>query len=172
VSKVAREALDEARATVSGYRDVSLATEVRTAVALLGAAGVDTTTSPVPVGLPRDVDEVASWVVREATTNVVRHAHADRCRITLGREAGALEVEVADDGVGAGPGSGPGSASGGGDGSGGSVGSPAPVGSVGSGGVVPGNGLSGLAERVAAVGGDFTAGPVGGWFAVRARIPT
>jgi two-component system sensor histidine kinase DesK len=143
VSKVAREALDEVRATLSGYRDVSLATEVHTAVALLGAAGVDTTPSPVPVGLPPAVDDVASWVVREATTNVVRHAHADRCRITLARVAGALEVEVADDGVG-----------------------------VDSTGVVRGNGLSGLAERVAAAGGDLTVGPVDGWFAVRVRIPT
>ncbi|MGC9665786.1 sensor histidine kinase [Planosporangium sp. 12N6] len=74
VGKVAREALDEVRATVSGYRDVSLAGEVRTAAALLGAAGVRATMSGVPVGLPHPVEDVVSWVVREATTNVVRHA--------------------------------------------------------------------------------------------------
>jgi two-component system sensor histidine kinase DesK len=143
VSKIAREALDEVRATVAGYRDVSLATEVHTAVALLGAASVDATVSGVPVGLPSAVEEVASWVVREATTNVVRHSRADRCRIVLGREPGALLVEVGDDGVA----------------------------SAGDEPVRSGNGLSGLAERIRAAGGTFTVGPANGWFTVRATIP-
>jgi two-component system sensor histidine kinase DesK len=143
VSKVAREALDEVRATVSGYRDVSLSTEVHTAVALLGAASVDTTVSGVPVGLSPAVEEIASWVVREASTNVVRHAYADRCRIVLGRVPGGLAVEISDDGVAAA--------------------SEEPVRS--------GNGLSGLTERVGAAGGSVTVGAADGWFTVRAVIP-
>jgi two-component system, NarL family, sensor histidine kinase DesK len=142
VSKVAREALDEVRATVAGYRDVSLATEVRTAVALLTAASVETTVSGVPVSLSPAVEEVASWVVREASTNVVKHARADRCKIVLGRVPGGLSVEVADDGAG-------------------SAGEP----------VHSGNGLSGLAERIAAIDGSFDVGPADGWFTVRAVIP-
>ena len=136
VGKVAREALDEVRATVAGYRDASLAAEVHTAVALLTAAGVEVTTSGVPVSMPPAAEEVASWVVREAATNVVRHARATRCRIVLGRNL----VEVADDGVG--------------------------------GSVSYGNGLSGLAERVSGLGGQLTVGPAGGWFTVRATIPS
>jgi two-component system sensor histidine kinase DesK len=142
VSKVAREALDEVRATVAGYRDVSLATEVRTAVALLTAASVETTVSGVPVSLSPAVEEVASWVVREASTNVVKHARADRCRIVLGRVPAGLSVEVSDDGVGS-------------------------AGEL----VHAGNGLSGLAERIAAIDGSFDVGPVDGWFTVRAVIP-
>jgi two-component system sensor histidine kinase DesK len=143
VSKVAREALDEVRATVSGYRDASLATELRTAVALLSAASVEPTVSGVPVGLPPAVEEVASWVVREASTNVVRHAHANRCRIVLGRVPSGLSVEIGDDGVAA----------------------------AGDEPVHSGNGLSGLAERIAAIGGSFEVGAVDGWFTVRAVIP-
>jgi two-component system sensor histidine kinase DesK len=135
VGKVAREALDEVRQTVSGYRGATLDAEVHTAAALLSAAGVEVTLSGVPVDLPADVEETASWVVREAVTNVVRHAHAGRCRITLGRH----QVEVSDDGVGD--------------------------------TVAYGNGLSGMAERVAAVGGQLTVGPVDGWFTVRATMP-
>src|SRR5439155_22176747 len=48
VGEVARGALDEMRATVSGYRGTSLAGETRTAAALLGASGVATTVSAVP----------------------------------------------------------------------------------------------------------------------------
>jgi two-component system sensor histidine kinase DesK len=143
VSKVAREALDEVRATVAGYRDASLASEVRTAVALLTAASVDTTVSGVPVSLSPAVEEVASWVVREASTNVVRHAHAHRCRIVLGRVPSGLSVEVSDDGVG----------------------------SAGDEPVHSGNGLSGLAERIAGIDGSFDVGAVDGWFTVRAVIP-
>ncbi len=151
VSKVAREALDEVRATVAGYRDASLATEVRTAVALLAAASVETTVSGVPVSLSPAVEEVASWVVREASTNVVRHAHAERCKIVLGRAPGGLSVEVADDGVA----------------------SESEVSSPGAGGFrgAGGHGLAGLAERIAAIDGSFDAGPVDGWFTVRAVIP-
>src|SRR6266536_965367 len=142
VTKVAREALDDVRATVAGYRDVSLATEMHTAVALLTAASVEVTASGVPVALAPAVEEAAAWVVREAATNVVRHAHAQRCRIVVGRERGGVVVSVADDGVASG--------------------------SV----VSPGNGLSGLAERLSAVDGSLTVGPADGWFTVRAMIPT
>jgi two-component system sensor histidine kinase DesK len=159
VSKVAREALDEVRATVAGYRDASLATEVRTAVALLTAASVETTVSGVPVSLSPAVEEVASWVVREASTNVVKHAHADRCKIVLGRVPGGLSVEVADDGVSSGSGAGSS-----GSGFSGSVFSgPGLSGS--------GHGLAGLAERIAAIDGSLDVGPVDGWFTVRAVIP-
>jgi two-component system sensor histidine kinase DesK len=161
VSKVAREALDEVRTTVAGYRDVSLETEVHTAVALLSAASVQTATSGVPVGLSPAVEEIASWVVREASTNVVRHAQADRCRILLGRSADRLTVEVGDDGV---------ASAGTVDVVAGSSG--AVPGVAGVAGVVAGNGLAGLAERIRAAGGEFSAGPVDGWFTVRATIPT
>lgn len=178
VSKIAREALDEVRATVAGYRDASLATEVRTAEALLTAASVETTVSGVPVNLSPAVEEVASWVVREASTNVVRHAHADHCRIVLGRVASGLSVEISDDGVASeGSGfSGSGSLGSGSLGSGssgsGSLGSgSAGSGSAGAGGHAGGHGLAGLAERIAAIEGSFEVGAVDGWFTVRAVIP-
>jgi signal transduction histidine kinase len=37
--------------------------------------------------------------------------------------------------------------------------------------VTSGNGLSGLTERVTAVGGSLSTGAVNGWFTVRATIP-
>lgn len=50
--------------------------------------------------LPPDVDLSAYRIVQEAVTNVVRHAGADECRVTIGYRDGELDVEVADDGRG------------------------------------------------------------------------
>ena len=95
VERLAREALADVRATASGYREVSLATELAVAGAVLRAAGI----RPV---LPRAVDdvdpaarEVLGYVVREAVTNVVRHSGARTCTITLSTGA----VEISDDGA-------------------------------------------------------------------------
>jgi signal transduction histidine kinase len=55
----------------------------------------------VPVGrLPSGVEATAYFVVSEALTNVVKHAQADRARVTARVERGELHVEVRDDGVG------------------------------------------------------------------------
>jgi len=52
--------------------------------------------------LPAAVEVACYRVVQEALANVVRHARASRCsvRIRLDEEAGALSVEVEDDGRG------------------------------------------------------------------------
>jgi signal transduction histidine kinase len=50
--------------------------------------------------LPAAVEVAAYRIVQEAAANVVRHAQATSCRITLRPEAGCLYVAVADDGRG------------------------------------------------------------------------
>jgi two-component system sensor histidine kinase DesK len=143
VERIARQALDGMRAMVSGYRDTSLASEVRTASALLGAVGVTAVAGAVPADLPPGVEEAAAWVVREAATNVVRHAKAEHCHISVDRSDGEVVVTVRDDGTAAG------------------YRCPVPH----------GNGLRGLSERLTALGGRLDAGPIDGWFTVCATIP-
>lgn len=137
VERLSRQALTDVRAAVSGYRDVTLAGELARGRELLRAAGVvaDLPTATDPVAGAHQ--ELFGWVVREGLTNVVRHARATRCTVTLS----ASHVEVRDDGAG---------------------GRASPR----------GNGLAGLAERVAAVGGRVTAGPLGprGW-RLRVSVP-
>jgi signal transduction histidine kinase len=60
-----------------------------------------------PTGLPVAVEVAVYRIVTEAVTNVVRHAEADRCWLTVAVEPDAAEVriEVVDDGTGIGPGS-------------------------------------------------------------------
>jgi signal transduction histidine kinase len=93
--------------------------------------------------LPPGADLAAFRIVQEALTNVVRHSGSRTARVRLRYDAGRVEVRVDDDGP----------AAAGGD----------------SGG---GNGLVGMRERAAALGGAVEAGPrADGGFAVRATLP-
>ncbi|WP_438485493.1 sensor histidine kinase [Streptomyces sp. S186] len=97
VETLTRQALADVRAAVSGYRDVTLVSELARGRELLRASGV---TADLPTAA--DVvdgahQELFGWVVREGLTNVARHARASRCTVMLSASA----VEVRDDGVGA-----------------------------------------------------------------------
>ncbi|MEV6446769.1 sensor histidine kinase [Amycolatopsis sp. NPDC051716] len=104
VETLARQALTDVRAAVSGYREVTLAGELARGRELLRACGVaaDLPTATDAVGPAHQ--ELFGWVVREGLTNVARHARATRCSVTLS----ASTVEVVDDGVGGPPGAGSG----------------------------------------------------------------
>jgi signal transduction histidine kinase len=56
--------------------------------------------------LPADIDLSAYRIVQEAVTNVVRHAGADECRVSLDYGADELSIEITDDGRGGVPGAG------------------------------------------------------------------
>ena len=91
------------------------------------------------------IELVAYRVAQEALSNAVRHAEGAAVSVNVERDAFELLIDVSN-----GPGS------------------PAP-GTVGSG---SGNGLAGMAERIATVAGELTAGPEPhGGFRVRAVIP-
>ncbi|GAB2823380.1 hypothetical protein GCM10022221_21840 [Actinocorallia aurea] len=94
VNAVARESLRDVRETVTGYRRRSLAEELDSARGVLAAAGVEPVLRTSGTPLPEPVDALFAWAVRECVTNVVRHARATRCEITVA----AARLEVADDG--------------------------------------------------------------------------
>lgn len=96
VEQLARAALDDVRATVAGARGVTLAGELAAARAALDAASIGAEVPGAVDAVGPALRELAAWVVREGVTNVVRHAHATRCRVTLA----AHEVTIDDDGVG------------------------------------------------------------------------
>ncbi|MCC4247882.1 MULTISPECIES: sensor histidine kinase [Microbacterium] len=96
IEQLSRGALADVRATVHGYRGVSISGELAAARAALESAGVAAELPGSTDQVPSDRRELAGWVVREAVTNVVRHAEASVCRVSLD----ARSVEVADDGRG------------------------------------------------------------------------
>ncbi|MEV0379649.1 histidine kinase [Nonomuraea sp. NPDC050643] len=99
VVQVAREAAQDVRQVARGYRAMSLAGEVDRAVALLESSGVGVQAHLADVALPGRSEEALAWAVREAVTNVLRHSRATTCTITTSLHAGALRLEVANDGA-------------------------------------------------------------------------
>ncbi len=96
VEQIARDALADVRATTTGLREVRLATELASARSVLPAAGVEAVTPSAVPSLSAADSELFGYVVREAVTNVVRHAEASRCTITVDDTG----VSVTDDGAG------------------------------------------------------------------------
>ncbi|MEQ0565543.1 sensor histidine kinase [Amycolatopsis sp. NEAU-NG30] len=96
VESLARQALTDVRAAVSGYREVTLAGELARGRELLRACGVAADLPTATDVVAPDRQELFGWIVREGLTNVARHARASRCTVSLS----ASTVEVADDGNG------------------------------------------------------------------------
>jgi two-component system, NarL family, sensor histidine kinase DesK len=99
VEQLSRQALADVRAAVSGFREVTLAGELARGRELLWAAGITADLPSTTEVVDRAHQELFGWVVREGLTNVVRHARASRCTVTVS----AAAVEVRDDGIGGPP---------------------------------------------------------------------
>ena len=145
--QVARRALREVREAVAGYRQPTLGDELRGAGEMLAAVGIACRIEHNTGPLPQALENLLAWVVREGTTNVIRHSRARNCAILIAwadEAQVAIRAEVSDDGRGAGSGD--------------------PIG---------GSGLAGLAERVAAVArATFEAGPLpSGGFRLGVVVP-
>jgi two-component system sensor histidine kinase DesK len=121
VECISREALAQVRAAVRGYRSAGFDSELREAMRALEAAGIQVETSMEPPPLSPAQETVFAMALREAVTNVVRHAHATVCRLTLRKVGQFCEMVVTDNGLG--------------------------------GALDEGSGLSGMRERVEALGG-------------------
>ena len=151
VQRIARESQREVREVVRGYRRADLAVELAGALSVLRAAGVEgRAEGDGGHTLPTEVQTALGWVIREATTNVLRHSEASHCTIRLSLGGPGTVLSVENDGVpepAADAGSAPGAA--GSDGS----------------------GLAGLRERLAVLGGTLSAEPRPGSFRLTAEVP-
>lgn len=101
IAQIARQALAEVRTTVTGYRAGNLTSELAMARHALTAAGIQAdvpTSSPRPIS--RELENMLSLVLREAVTNVVRHANAKSCRVQLFNRNRLWHLRVTDDGQG------------------------------------------------------------------------
>jgi two-component system sensor histidine kinase DesK len=122
IERTARDALAEVRNALSGWRQASLERELETARGALASAGVELVVRrEADLKLLGSTEHELALALREAVTNVARHARARTCHIGIHREDDELRVVIADDGVG--------------------------------GKSREGNGLTGIRERVRALGG-------------------
>jgi two-component system sensor histidine kinase DesK len=146
LERVARQALREVREAVAGYRQRTLHGELDGARQILEAAGIECTIEYKPRSLPPEIDMVLAWIVRETVTNIIRHSQARHCLIHIVSDNAHIRTEIHNDG-------------------------PPRTASSNAGG----SGLSGLAERLAKVGGKIEADALpasdGPGFQVKAEIP-
>ena len=96
----AREALRDVRDALSGTREQSFAHEIGATRAMLGSADIAFRIEGDPASVPPELAGVLGMALREAVTNVVRHAEATECMITIAPQSGEVEVKIADDGRG------------------------------------------------------------------------
>jgi len=145
VSSVARDALAQVRAAVTGIRAAGMSAELASAKLLLECDGVVlryVVDDRGPDGhlLPVGVENALAMTVREAATNIQRHARAQRAEIAFAYDGDEAVLRIADDGRG--------------------------------GAIVPGNGLGGMRERIEALGGRLRIESAGGQGTrIEARLP-
>ena len=122
VERVARHALAEVRAAVTGMRCSDLGAELTSARLMLEASGVAFEgVLPDGLALPDGIEAPIALVLREAITNIHRHARATRASVSVAFEDDMLQMRICDNGRG--------------------------------GLAAHGNGVSGMRERVRALGG-------------------
>lgn len=98
--RVAREALAQVRSAVTGIRSADLAAELASARLMLESSMVQLDCDPPPDELPPEVERGLALVLREAVTNIARHAQAALARIEFAREAKTVQLCIADNGRG------------------------------------------------------------------------
>jgi len=150
IEQVSRQTLTDIRQAVSGYRRATLAVEVASAYAALEAAGIKLDAAPEVIAATGEFDaqsEAAlAWSLREAVTNAIRHSGAEHVEVTLTRSGEEMVLTVRNDGRGL-------------------------AATVGSTDDCGGHGLTGLRERLDAVGGRLSVGGNDGDFRLVAAAP-
>jgi two-component system sensor histidine kinase DesK len=143
---IAKQALEETRSLVAGYREVELDNELENAREVLAAAGAqcDLTVGTMPADA--DVRRALGLAVREATTNILRHSEATQVSIRLASSDAESTLVISNN----------------------------ELRSSALAGETPGSGLVGLRSRIAALGGtlDTAVNDSGDRFELSVQIPT
>jgi two-component system sensor histidine kinase DesK len=150
IEQVSRQTLTDIREAVSGYRRATLVVEMAAAYTALEAAGIkldaDDSVAAATGEFDADSEAALAWSLREAVTNVIRHSGATRVSIALRRGDGEALLTVRNNGCGL-------------------------AATIGATDTFGGNGLTGLRERLDAVGGRLSVGGTDGDFRLVAAVP-
>jgi len=98
--RVARHALAEVRSAVTGIRATDLAAELASAQLLLGSSDIALEYGSLPPSLPVEVERSLALVLREAVTNIARHARAGQAKVSIVVASQVLRLTVEDNGRG------------------------------------------------------------------------
>jgi len=141
VRAMANAALARLRSSLVANRLVDLPAELAQMELVLTAAGVDCDLETQPVEVASPVAQALSLLIKEATTNVLRHSQAQWCHVTLRQDPQLVELVIAND-------------------------RPLSASSRSQ-----GTGITGLRARLAAVGGEIAVQRDEAVFRIRASVP-
>ncbi|WNS41847.1 sensor histidine kinase [Paenibacillus sp. MMS20-IR301] len=145
IQRTSRAALRQVRELVSEMRAVSVAEELAEAGEMLRSAEIVLEVDG-DAALPEVSDltqNILSLCIKEAVTNIVKHSRANLCRIGIAMTAGEVRITVEDNGVGIGAGQ-------------------QGRGAEGEAHRQDGNGMKGMAERLALIDGSLSLTPLAG----------
>ncbi len=142
---IAKQALEETRSLVSGYRESSLEDELENAREVLTAAGAHCELTLESLPAEPATQQALAMTVREATTNILRHSEATHATITVAPTKGGVTLTIRNDGLN---------------------GTPSSM------SLTAGTGLLGLRERLEAAGGTLETTMDTGHFEVQAWVPS
>ncbi len=100
IADTSRAALSSVRETVSGYRRVGLDEQIEDTRDSLKSVGVHFTTDVESIHLRPREETLLALVLREAVTNVLRHANASACHVSIRRDNKDILMRVSDNGQG------------------------------------------------------------------------
>ena len=100
VSRIARDALAQVRRAVTGIRAAGLAAELASAKLLLESDGVTLRYEAQEAVVPSELETVLALALREAVTNIQRHARASIAEVTLSCLPEQVQLRIRDNGVG------------------------------------------------------------------------
>lgn len=142
IRTLAETSLHQTRTVLRGQDPLDLDGQLRTAVQVLTSAGIATDVDVVPVGAA-EVARYLAAVIREGTTNVLRHSDATACSITVAHGPEGIMLSMVNDRAYPPPG---------------------PTGAAGT-------GLRGLAERGIPLGAHLSSGLRGDGHVLRVEVP-
>jgi two-component system sensor histidine kinase DesK len=150
IEQVSRQTLTDIRQAVSGYRRATLAVEMASACAALDAAGIKLDAASSVAAATGEFDPASesalAWSLREAVTNAIRHSGATLVNVTLEHVDAEMVLTVRNNGRGL-------------------------AATAGATEAYGGHGLTGLRERLDAVGGRLSIGGGDGDFRLVAAAP-
>jgi len=158
LARICATARADVRLVAGEARDLPLDAELAAARNILASAGIDVRWCVSADPPPPEMAAVLVPVVREAVTNILRHATARCCTLELTADAGQLRLSISNDG-----------------GSGADGGGAAPVAAAGRAGTAAGragSGLRNLAGRLEAAGGQLAVSRGDGMFRLTAELPS
>ncbi|RKT83559.1 two-component system, NarL family, sensor histidine kinase DesK [Saccharopolyspora antimicrobica] len=99
IAEIARTALKDTREVVHGYRHTKLTSELENAREILEAAGVRTTVDGDATLVPPPLQPLFGALVREGTTNVLRHSRAENCELRIVTDGPRTSIVLRNDRV-------------------------------------------------------------------------